>query len=92
MEKLSIKNRANLHLSIEKSVCEYEFFTREDHRGMMENILNTSGISEDEKQKRIILRKEAAINAFYGNAKEFGIQTFMREDLRTAYEIHICRI
>lgn len=76
-----------VYLSVEKSICEREFFTREDHRSMMENILNTSGISEEEKQKRIILRKKAVINAFYENAKEFGIQTFMREDTRTAYEM-----
>lgn len=75
------------YLSVEKSVCEREFFTRVDHRGMMENILTTPGISEDEKQRRIGMRKEAAINAFYENEKKFGVQIFMREDTRTAYEM-----
>lgn len=76
-----------VYLSVEKSVCEREFFTREDHRSMLENILNTPGISEDEKRRRIAMRKEAAINAFYEDAKEFGVQTFMREETRTAYEM-----
>ncbi len=75
------------YLSVEKSVCEREFFTREDHLSMMDNILNTHGVSEDEKQRRIVMRKEAAINAFYENAKEFGVRTFMREETRTAYEM-----
>ena len=76
-----------VYLSVEKSVCEREFFTREDHRGMIENVLNTPGISEEEKLRRIDMRKAAAINAFYKNAKEFGIQTFMREETRDAYEM-----
>lgn len=76
-----------VYLSVEKSVCEREFFTREDHCSMMENILNTPGISETEKHRRIVMRKEAAISAFHENAKEFGIQTFMREDTRTEYEM-----
>jgi len=76
-----------VYLSVEKSVCEREFFAREDHRGMMENILNTPGISEEEKQRRIAMRKEAAINAFHINAQEFGVQTFMREETRTAHEM-----
>ena len=76
-----------VYLSVEKSVCEREFFAREDHRGMLDNILNTPDISEDEKQRRIFMRKEAAINAFHVNAKEFGIQTFMREETSTAYEM-----
>ena len=76
-----------VYLSVEKSVCEREFFTREDHRGMIENIMNTPDISEDEKQRRIFMRKAAAINAFHVNANEFGVQTFMREETRTAHEM-----
>lgn len=76
-----------VYLSVDKSVCEREFFTREDHRGMMESILNTPDIDETEKHRRISMRKEAAINAFHENAKEFGVQTFIREETRTAYEM-----
>ena len=76
-----------VYLSVDKSVCEREFFTRETHRGMIDNILNTPGISDKEKQRRIMMRKKAAINAFYENAKEFGIRTFMREETTTAQEM-----
>ena len=34
-----------------------------------------------------MMRKKAAINAFYENAKEFGIRTFMREETTTAQEM-----
>ena len=76
-----------VYLSVDKSVCEREFFTREIHRGMVENIMNTPGISDEEKQRRLTVRKKAAINAFYENANEFGIQTFMREETTTAQEM-----
>ena len=76
-----------VYLSVDKSVCERVFFTRETHRGMIDNILRTPGISDEEKQRRIYMRKEAAINAFYENAKEFGIQTFMREGATTAQKM-----
>ena len=54
---------------------------------MIDNILSTPGISDEEKQRRIMMRKGAAINAFYENAKEFGIQTFMRDVTTTAQEM-----
>jgi len=76
-----------VYLSVDKSVCEREFFTRETHRGMIDNILNTPDIGDEEKQRRIMMRKGAAIHAFYENAKEFGIQTFMREETNTAQEM-----
>ena len=75
------------YLSVDKSVCEQEFFAREDHRGMLDNILNTQDISEEEKQRRIDMRRAAAINAFHENAKEFGIETFIREETGTVYEM-----
>ena len=40
-----------------------------------------------EKQRRIRMRKSAAINAFHENAEEFGIHTFMREETKTAQEM-----
>jgi len=76
-----------VYLSVDMSVCEREFFTRETHRGMVENIMNTPGVSDEEKQRRLTVRKKAAINAFYENANEFGIQTFMREETTTAQEM-----
>ena len=49
--------------------------------------MNTPGVSDEEKQRRLTVRKKAAIHAFYENAKEFGIQTFMREETTTAQEM-----
>lgn len=76
-----------VYLSVGRSVCEREFFAREDHRGMMDMILNTPDISDEEKQRRIEMRRSAAIAAFHVNAGDFGIHTFMREETGTAYEM-----
>jgi len=76
-----------VYLSVERPVCEREFFDREDHRGMMDIILNTPDISANEKRRRIEMRKAAAINAFHLNASDFGIQTFMREETGSAHEM-----
>ena len=82
-----VPDKQIVYLSVDKSVCEREFFTRETHRGMIDNILSSPGISDEEKQRRIMMRKGAAINAFYENAKEFGIQTFMREGTTAEQEM-----
>jgi len=76
-----------VYLSVERSVCEREFFARADHRGMIDSILNTQDISDDEKRKRIEMRRSAAINAFHVNAEEFGIRTFSREETGSAHEM-----
>lgn len=76
-----------VYLSVERSVCEREFFAREDHRGMMDIILNTPDISEEEKLRRIEMRRAAAINAFHVNAEEFGIHMLMREETGSANEM-----
>ncbi|MBE6759718.1 MAG: hypothetical protein E7554_06465 [Ruminococcaceae bacterium] len=76
-----------VYLSVERSVCEREFFEREDHRGMLESILNTPNISEDEKRRRTEMRRAAAIDAFHVNAAEYGIQTFLRDETVSAQEM-----
>ncbi len=76
-----------IYLSVDRSVCEREFFARADHRGMLESILNTPGISENEKRRRAEMRRAAAINAFHVNAAEYGIQTFLREETVSAQEM-----
>ena len=76
-----------LYLSVGRAVCEREFFERDDHRVMVENIMNTPGIDEAEKQRRIELRRQAAIGAFYEDAESFGITVFMREDTKNADEM-----
>ena len=76
-----------IYLSVERSVCEREFFEREDHRGMLDIILNTPDISENKKRRRIEMRRAAAIAAFHVNAGDFGIHTFMREETGSAYEM-----
>lgn len=83
----TVKTNQVVYLSVERSVCESEFFAREDHRGMLDNILNTPGISGNEKQRRIDIRRAAAIEAFHVNANDFGIQMFMREDTESACEM-----
>lgn len=87
MVSIVVPDNQIVYLSVDKSVCEREFFARETHRGMIDNILSTPGISDEEKQRRIMMRKGATINAFYENAKEFGIQTFIRDVTTTVQEM-----
>lgn len=76
-----------LYLTVERATCEREFFARADHSGMVENIMSTPGIDEVEKRRRITVRGQAAINAFYENAEGFGIKTLMREDTKSAEDM-----
>ena len=48
---------------------------------MKSAILCTEGISDEEKKRRIEIRKEAAITAFYEDAQSLGLQCFSRKDL-----------
>ena len=83
----AVPSNQAVYLSVDRSVCEREFFAREDHRGMMDMILNTPDISDAEKRRRIEMRRAAAINAFHVNAADFGIQTFLREETGYAQEM-----
>ena len=86
VSKVVLSNQV-VYLSVDRSVCECEFFAREDHRGMLESILNTPDISKDEKRRRTEMRRAAAIDAFHVNAAEYGIQTFLRDETVSAQEM-----
>ena len=53
----AIPAKQGVYLSVDRATCERVFFEREDHRGMVENIMGTPGISDDEKQRRISIRR-----------------------------------
>lgn len=72
-----------VYLSVNKSTVEKEFFERADHQGMLDNILNTPDISDEEKKRRVYMRQTAAIEALYQNVDELTIKTFMREDTKS---------
>lgn len=75
------------YLSVDRAVCERVFFERDDHRGMVDSIMNTPGISDEEKQRRISARRQAALDAFCIDAQSFGVRAFPREETRTPEEM-----
>ena len=79
---LSVADRYRIvYLTVDRDVCETDFFGRDDHNGMKSAILRTEGISDEEKKRRIEIRKEAAITAFYEDAQSLGLQCFSRLDI-----------
>lgn len=74
-------------LTVERNICEKEFFSRKDHNAMITAIMNTSGISDAEKMRRIEMRKAAAIGAFYENPEKNGIQSYSRSDVKSPSEM-----
>lgn len=67
-------------LSVDRDACERDFFARGDHSGMVDAIMNTPGISGAEKERRISMRKSAAIGAFWEDPAKYGIRDFRRDD------------
>ena len=76
-----------VYLTVEKDMCEKDFFGRGDHNGMYTAIMNTEGISDAEKKRRIEIRRDAAIAAFYEDARSFGLQSFSRKDISSPIEM-----
>ena len=67
-------------LRVDKTISERDFFQREDHQGLVQNIINTQGITKDEKERRISIRKKACIEAFDDDASVYGIRQIQRTD------------
>ena len=85
---LSVANRNRIaYLTVDRNVCDNDFFGRDDHNGMKSAILRTEGISDEEKSRRIEIRKEAAITAFYEDAENLGLQCFSRKDISSPLEM-----
>lgn len=76
-----------VYLTVERGICEKEFFNRNDHNAMIDAIMNTPGISDAEKTRRIEMRKAAAIGAFYENAEKNGMQYYSRSDVKSPLEM-----
>ena len=76
-----------VYLTTDRDTCDRDFFGRGDHNGMHTAVLNTQGISEEEKKRRIEIRKAAAITAFYEDPRALGIQSFSRSVLRSPAEM-----
>ena len=85
---LSVADRDRIvYLTVDRDMCEKDFFGRGDHNGMLTAIMNTKGISDEEKKRRVEIRRAAAINAFYEDAQAFGLQTFSRKDISSPVEM-----
>ena len=54
---------------------------------MLTAIMNTKGISDEEKMRRVEIRRSAAITAFYEDARSLGLQTFSRKDISSPVEM-----
>ena len=85
---LSVAERDHIaYLTVDRAVCENDFFGRDDHNGMKSSIMRTEGISEEEKKRRLDIRQEAAITAFYEDAQNMGLQCFSREDISSPLDM-----
>ena len=85
---LSVADRDRIvYLTVDREMCEKDFFGRGDHNGMLTAIMNTEGISDEEKKRRIEIRREAAITAFYEDAQSFGLQSFSRKNISVPAEM-----
>ena len=70
-----------VYLTVNRETCEKVFFERFDHSVMVEAILNEKGVPDDEKNRRIEIRRSSAINAFYENANDYGLKCFSRDNM-----------
>lgn len=85
---LSVADRDRIvYLTVDRDKCEKDFFGRGDHNGMLTAIMNTKGISNEEKMRRVEIRRAAAITAFYEDARSLGLQTFSRKDISSPVEM-----
>ncbi len=85
---LSVANRDHIvYLTVDREICEKDFFGRGDHNGMLTAIMNTEGISDEEKNRRIEIRRASAIAAFYEDAQGYGLQSFSRQDISSPIEM-----
>ena len=85
---LSVADRDRIvYLTVDRDMCEKDFFGRGDHNGMLTAIMNTEGISDEEKKRRVEIRRAAAITAFYEDARSLGLQTFSRKDISSPVEM-----
>ena len=85
---LSVADRNHIvYLTVDRQICEKDFFGRGDHNGMLTAIMNTEGISDEEKNRRIEIRRASAIAAFYEDAQSYGLQSFSRKDKSSPIEM-----
>ena len=85
---LSVADRNHIvYLTVDREICEKDFFGRGDHNGMLTAIMNTEGISDEEKNRRIEIRRASAIAAFYEDAQSYGLQSFSRKDISSPIEM-----
>ena len=85
---LSVADRNHIvYLTVDREICEKDFFGRGDHNGMLTAIMNTEGISDEEKNRRIEIRRASAIAAFCEDAQSYGLQSFSRKDISSPIEM-----
>ena len=85
---LSVADRNHIvNLTVDREICEKDFFGRGDHNGMLTAIMNTEGISDEEKNRRIEKKRASAIAAFYEDAQSYGLQSFSRKDISSPIEM-----
>jgi hypothetical protein len=73
-----------VYLTVDQKLSEIEFFRRESHKGLLDSIMSCTNISEEEKARRIMLRKQAAIKAFHVDVQEHGITQLDRMNFTVA--------
>lgn len=82
----TIDYRRIVYLTVSREIRERDFFSREDHLKMIENIKNNPNISDAEKERRIVLRRTVAIDFCPDDVHEYGLSQFIRNDHTTVTE------
>lgn len=81
------------YLTVNKKISENEFYNRESHKGLLDNIMKNPSITEDEKKRRVVIRRQAAIEAFTDDSEKYNVIQFDRtnasvEEMLEAVESH----
>jgi hypothetical protein len=75
--KRAHKNRV-IYFDIAMDIRKRDFFRREDHIHMLENIRSNPKLSNEEKERRINLRRTVAISSYDYDAQKYGVMQFTR--------------
>ena len=69
-----------MYMLVSQKIMKCDFYNRKDHIKMLENIKNRQDISDFEKERRIKLRRDVAINFCSNDVSKYNITQFVRYD------------
>lgn len=73
-----VKPNRICYLTVDNEIAKRDFYNRESHEGLLNKIMNDSLITEDEKKRRLNMRRQVAINAFNIDSQIHNIKKYNR--------------